>query len=1511
MRPLTTLKSNPQFKLTATESKTGFNALYNGRVGMQPYDFMFQLTSRVIWGWASSENADINAQAIKDYIRAHVKDQNRTYAVKSTLRRNNATKSLEFRTPIFHKSAVGDEYLIPGTWAMSYKFPAIPSYEGKMQMQRSVKTIEDTPFANGTVLTAAQVISLTKLSGRAAEILKNVLVSLEAEVDNGVFIIWATWKIPQKEAEYLNNVPFAQINLGGMYPTLLEWTANCIGKDANLPDTICPISTIVSGVEGVKQTATIKPRVGMLNAVIDVHRHIYIIPETNNAFQYEQQLLEFGQQEDGSYTWGRQGVNLENYQVGEGQERKKLPVNMPIYADWLNDKFVYSNSAGNLAVYDLSTTVPVNNFHVRNLLDAEIDISDKAEVAGATIWTLLCTAVDHAAQYNRALLSERPTQEELPNNEIRTDLSRRAFTKFRDAAKVAIESYMRSGGDMSQLFIGRSGASIVRIHQLAEIPAFNWLFRIIAHAKLTLEANIEAMYTRYSVLNSMHQLAILSFVVEYSPKKKEVNDADNQEREVYLNQGVDPEYGVEGVPNIKNGLKYLPHQAKIQNLLRRGPKLATIPVDAGGGKTIAIMTNILLEIKRGHCRKPIIMCPSHLVAQYVKEAVFVTEGRVNIIPVTNASLKLHGEEKLKQFLERAPLNSIVVTDFNFIRGRKQRVAYGNKTLEIYRNAEFMRQFEFDLVAIDECHYLKNIKSARRDAAARFMQDIPMKRIASGTMVSDTMTDLVSQIALLDPVIFGDEELFKDEFALERRGNKVMAWKPGAEKAVRKIIGEHAVVAGARRKEWAALLPPKKERFIGVELTKNQRLLYESILQETMELIQAAMARDAEVRDLMESEDDSKAEELEARLRPYLARLERFMSAPEVDPAAQLFLKDEDDLTSPKVKKVYEICREHLNNNIPGKILIFTQYTASAESIALNAPPDLKPYFIHYTASMKAECKTEFENDDSKRIMVGVSSSMDTGLNLQFASRLIRMETVWTPGILEQGNARINRPELKKAENRNTIYFDWLVINRSIDITKVARLVSKIVSKAKFDEYDNPNYEAIPSLPQVAMTMDSIAANNDFTEELLPYLESYEKYQQVEEEEFAEYKRQQGDKIVPIDVPQGGMLAESKLMSRVPYVPEMELYGVDKLGLVRYDQFMRQDITELEEDTEDEGEDNDEEDLNGDDTQVVDPKQAAKQALRARIKKERSIMKGRPVHTDFGDGEAWSVGRNKVWIKLADGTRIKIPKLQVFVITRSTTNSIDMRNELLKQVGKIPLDAPIQVPVEEGAQDKKRKIKKIMEKEDTLPEPTGPTAEFDFTVLNDFLALMFRGDGSDSNLVSTLQNFGFRVSPHYNYVRIPGPIRMLRLMKKFKEMGFKLMPDNSQELKRIYEALKTNKTAMSTFGFATKMDVTNFYRQQLKPSSDQTLLKIYPLVQDGKLFLLFPTKGQPANQKAKRAQVSGLAWKTAQDLELVCLLKNKQEAKDKIKEMTGAGIVIPPKNLKELETQFKSIRLVVR
>lgn len=1513
MRPQTNLKSNPEFAVKKAELRHGFLGFYNGRLGANQYEILYRIVAAALFPFANKAGSP-DIKELKKLAEKNLRDKDRKYTIHSTLRYDSASKSFEFRTP-FYRQFFGGERVEPPT-EMIY---AAYSYLKRADNPYTDIPLSQLPVAIGTRMTGAQLAAAMQASQMVKDATSSSIKFIEAETAAGHLTLWATFRISQKEAEYLNNTAADQIKLGNFYPALLEWASSTWGEDGNVPSTITPIAYISKEVKAVISRTPVKPRVGVDGMVMDINNNILFIPEVDNSALYEQRMMDFGLREGGVYTWGRAGdtgnvdADALTMKIGvspSGGAMASLPINMPIFTDWLNDKFAYSNTAGNLAVYDLSNTVPASNYHLLKVLHNPVTPEP------ADYMSVVKMAVQDAASYDNTVWAERPTAAELAeirkimpaNREFPDDEFNRMFgrnaTSFGDVVTKALMFHNRVIGHTADFFVdgGRTAPRAHQLHFQTGLITMRWVGRIIKKAMEMIEGNLDAMYRRHSVLNVLQQVAVLRVLVNHSPRSKDIEAADAAERDPYTTQGVDPEYQVGPISLVKKDLKFMPHQAKVDNLMRKHPKSAVYAVAAGGGKTILILTNILREIKAGICKKPLVMCPTHLVAQYVEEVVYVTEGRLNIIPVTNVTLKSHGYDGLQKMIENAPPNTIVVTDYDYITRKSEDVAYGNKTVTVYRNAEFLRQFEFDLVALDESHYLKNLSSGRRDAAARLIQDIPYKRLASGTFVADTIKDIVSQIALIDPTIFGSEEQFKREFAAETRGNKVLAWKEGAEREVRARIAEHVVYAEAKRKEWAVLLPKMNEEFFAVELTENQRLLYESILAETLDMIKEALSKRQDLADAEEQKDETKAEELERLLRPYMARLERFLAAPELDPAGQIFLKSEDDRQSPKLKMVYQRIQEHIDQKIPGKCLVFTQYLPSAEACYLNAPAGLRDSGIHYTADNKVQARSDFEQDASKLWMVGQSSSMDTGLNFQHVSRLIRLETVWTPGVLEQGNSRVNRPQLKKDEIRKEIWFDWILVNRTIDVTKISRLMAKVISKGKFDEHDNPRFQEIDNLPPTPITLESIAANNDFQNELVPYLLGFEKYQTALQLEYDEYREKHGDKLEPVPVPPGGMLEGSKLMARVPYIPGMNIYGTTQLGLLRYDQFVRQDIDTVD-DADIEDDKDDEDDLAGDDGAPLDPKEAVRRAQKELRAKERVLAKFKPCHTEFGDGEITAIGNKFVRVRLANGGRARLEKLKVFIVTRTQTSNKDMRNELLKMVGDLPIDHPIEVPADAPTSGKKVKKGDV-----PIPPKAEQSITLSFSVINDMLAVVFNPPSAQDPALSVLQNLGFQMAPEYAFSRMQNHRVLLRLFRAWADAGFKITPQISAVFKDVYNTYKLKgKSGIGKFGFATQQEFRNFYREEIKPSANPTELKVYPQIQDGELFVIMPVRGQTGNLKAMRVPVQSVRWKLGGgDTEYVKFVQTKEQAKNLVKDIINRGVKVA--NLEELGEQFKSIKM---
>ena len=211
----------------------------------------------------------------------------------------------------------------------------------------------------------------------------------------------------------------------------------------------------------------------------------------------------------------------------------------------------------------------------------------------------------------------------------------------------------------------------------------------------------------------------------------------------------------------------------------------------------------------------------------------------------------------------------------------------------------------------------------------------------------------------------------------------------------------------------------------------------------------------------DADDIAEENQNAARLRSFLNAMEAYTANPAThqkkleDLHRALFNDDStidpEELSSLKADMIAKIIRDHLAKGIEGKILIFLNWSDSREAIYNALPEDIKSRTVNYLASAKEQHLAEFKNDPNKIALIGIQDSLSTGHNFQHASRLIRVQSKWTPGQLEQGDARILRPNLKAEDRRTAVYFDTVMCDGTIDIAKTCYLAAKQASLIHFEQ----------------------------------------------------------------------------------------------------------------------------------------------------------------------------------------------------------------------------------------------------------------------------------------------------------------------------------------------------------------------------------------------------------------------------------------------------------------------------
>lgn len=409
-----------------------------------------------------------------------------------------------------------------------------------------------------------------------------------------------------------------------------------------------------------------------------------------------------------------------------------------------------------------------------------------------------------------------------------------------------------------------------------------------------------------------------------------------------------------------------PHQLDTQRSLRGPvpPSFAVLDIRPGGGKTsigIVDMAAITSDMQAtGKRVRPLIICPDGLIRNWCDDIAGFTGENWNVIPINSSVLARWGYDRLVQILRDAPINTMVVVGMQFLCNNRVPVVFGSTLVESGFNLELIKSVGFNYIIIDESHKLKTLTSMRHRMIKQLTTAgfVDYLRLATGTLISDRVTDIEGQSALYSPVIFRSKELASalsngeaDDATVNLNGEVVDLWKVDTPQKARQRLSKYAAVITKAKKEWAFMLPSPLETFHPVsivstedevrdyELGKLHRDLYDMVVAQSIEELQALIKQakgkkvqlqddddDDDSEDEDENEDNEEGgaisleagDELglvnEAMVRAYLQRIERLIIAPEQDPAFETVFGAAGVTTyrSRKAKYIANIVKKHFD-----------------------------------------------------------------------------------------------------------------------------------------------------------------------------------------------------------------------------------------------------------------------------------------------------------------------------------------------------------------------------------------------------------------------------------------------------------------------------------------------------------------------------------------------------------------------------------------------------------------------
>jgi SNF2 family DNA or RNA helicase len=370
--------------------------------------------------------------------------------------------------------------------------------------------------------------------------------------------------------------------------------------------------------------------------------------------------------------------------------------------------------------------------------------------------------------------------------------------------------------------------------------------------------------------------------------------------------------------------------------------------EMGLGKTVQVLAWIATRRRKGPV---LVVCPRSVVHNWVDEAAKFTP-----------SLSVYAYVDSQRSSESLATADIVVT------------SYGT----MVRDIGLLTQRSFDLAVLDEAQVIKNATTVTARAARSL---IATRRLAaSGTPIENHLGELWSIFEFLSPGLLGTTKFQRLIEADARR----------PESGMRKLIAAamRPFILRRTKSEVAPDLPDKQEQTVLVELTAQQRVIYEAMLTTYREALFAKVDGDGLA--------GSTTHILEALLRLRQAACHPALISSELAHA-----------DSGKLDALFGMLDDVAQGE--GKVLVFSQFTALLELVRQRlASQGIQPAYLDGQTKNRAAVVKRFQNDAETRLMLVSLKAGGTGLNLTAADYVFVLDPWWNPAAEAQAIDRAHR-----------------------------------------------------------------------------------------------------------------------------------------------------------------------------------------------------------------------------------------------------------------------------------------------------------------------------------------------------------------------------------------------------------------------------------------------------------------------------------------------------------------------
>ncbi len=381
--------------------------------------------------------------------------------------------------------------------------------------------------------------------------------------------------------------------------------------------------------------------------------------------------------------------------------------------------------------------------------------------------------------------------------------------------------------------------------------------------------------------------------------------------------------------------------------------------DMGLGKTLQSLTHLSAEIESGRNAglPSLVIAPTSVVYSWEREArKFAPDLDV---------LVLQGSGRKADF-RKIPQADLVLSSYALL----------------HRDIELLREHEFHLVFLDEAQQIKNpgaqVSRAARELNARH------RVCLSGTPVENHLGELWSLMDFLMPGLLGSQETFRNTYQnpIEKNDSQVKR------EALASRIGP--LILRRTKNGVAKELPPKTEMVHPIEMSDDQKDLYETV-RSTM---------DKQVREALAI----RGQEAQIVFLDALLKLRQICCHPKLLKEAVGI--NASATSSAKFEYLVELIRTLREEG--HRVLLFSQFT-SMLSLIEDFLKEQKIVYLKLTGETKdrQDLVERFQAGEGEVFLISLKAG-GTGLTLTGADTVIHYDPWWNPAAENQATDRAYR-----------------------------------------------------------------------------------------------------------------------------------------------------------------------------------------------------------------------------------------------------------------------------------------------------------------------------------------------------------------------------------------------------------------------------------------------------------------------------------------------------------------------